>query len=67
MVNTMTNRFIPTSKNSTRYETEINYTKFIGFVHKMMALSMPGVFKKQVQTTIDRFKKYAEITQQTTI
>lgn len=67
MVNTMTNRFIATSENSTRYETEINYTKFIGFVPSMMALLMPGVFKKQVQTTIDRFKAFAEKSQQPTM
>lgn len=60
MVNTMTNRFSPLGDNKTRYEAEIHYTRFIGFIPKMMALLMPGIFKKQVQETLDRFKAFAE-------
>ncbi len=60
MVNTMTNRFSSLGENKTRYEAEIHYTKFIGFLPKMMALLLPGVFKKQVQQTIDNFKFFAE-------
>ncbi len=60
MVNTMTNRFSSIGENKTRYDAEIHYTKFVGFVPKMMALLMPGIFKKQVQKTIDNFKLFAE-------
>ncbi len=60
MVNTMKNRFIPVSENKTKYEVEIHYTKFIGFIPKMLALLVPGAFKKQVQDTVNRFKMFAE-------
>lgn len=60
MVNTMTNRFLPLGENRTRYEAEIHYTRFIGFIPKMMALLMPGIFRRQVQQTLDRFKVFAE-------
>jgi uncharacterized membrane protein len=60
MVNTMSSRFTPIKENKTRYDAEIVYTKFIGFMPKMMALLMPGIFKKQVQKTLDRFKAFAE-------
>ncbi|SRR5258706_14210976 len=60
MVNTMSNRFTPSGENKTKYDAEIEYTKFIGFIPKMMALLMPGIFKKQVQKTLDRFKVFAE-------
>jgi len=56
----MTNRFYPIGKNRTKYDAEIHYTKFIGFVPKIMALRMPGVFRRQVQQTIDKFKSFAE-------
>ena len=60
MVNTMSNRFVPIGPNQTRYEAEIEYTQFIGFVPKTMALLMPGVFKSQVQKQLDRFKVFVE-------
>ena len=37
MVNTMTNRFSRLELNKTKYEAEIEYTKMIGFIPKMMA------------------------------
>jgi hypothetical protein len=60
MVNTMVNRFIAIDPSRTRYESEINYTKFIGAIPKLMALLMPGVFKSQVQKRLDSFKHFAE-------
>jgi hypothetical protein len=56
----MANRFIVLDNSSTRYEAEIDYTKFIGIVPKLMALLMPGVFKKQVQKRLDSFKSFVE-------
>lgn len=60
MVNTMSNRFTVSGENKTKYEADIEYTRFIGLIPKMMALLMPGIFKKQVQKTLDRFKVFAE-------
>jgi uncharacterized membrane protein len=60
MVNTMKNRFTPLGAGQTRYDAEIEYTQIIGFVPRMMALLMPGVFRRQVQKRLDRFKTFAE-------
>jgi uncharacterized membrane protein len=60
MVNTMANRFSVSGENKTRFDAEIEYTKFTGFIPKIMALLMPSIFKKQVQKTLDRFKIFAE-------
>ena len=60
MVNTMTNRFTPMGENKTKWTVEIEYTKFIGFIPRMMAMLMPGIFKKQVQKWLDQFKVFAE-------
>ena len=60
MVNSMTNRFIAFDNLSTRYEAEIEYTKFIDIVPKLIALLMPRFFKKQVQKRLDSFKNFVE-------
>jgi uncharacterized membrane protein len=60
MVNTMTNRFYRLGENKTKYVAEIEYTRFIGFIPVMMALLMPGMFKKQVQKRLAQFKAFAE-------
>jgi len=60
MVNTMTTRFKEISTNKTLYEAEIEYTKLIGFVPKLMAFLMPGLFKKQTQKWLNQFKEFAE-------
>ncbi len=60
MVNTMTNRFYSPEQDRTIYEAEIHYTRFIGFIPKLMALLMPGLFMKQMQDTLDRFKSFVE-------
>lgn len=60
MINTMTNRFIVIDNSRTRYEARIEYTKFIGIIPKLMALLMPGVFKKQVQKRLNSFKDFVE-------
>ena len=60
MVNTMSNRFSSIDKNRTKWVVEIEYTKFIGFIPNLMALLMPGIFKKQVQKWLDQFKAFAE-------
>lgn len=60
MVNTMTNRFTSLGSNKTKWEAELEYTKLIGFVPKVMAWLFPGMFKKQTQKWLDQFKTFAE-------
>ena len=60
MNNTMRNTFSSPSENTTVWTTEIHYTEFNGFMVKLMAKLMPGMFKKQVQKWLNRFKEFAE-------
>ena len=60
MVNTLANRFISINENKTQYEAQVEYIKFIGFMPKLMALLMPGMFKRQTQKWVNRFKAFAE-------
>ena len=56
--NIVKNRFIPLSDNSTKYMTEHEF-QFKGFM-KIMAILMPGVFKKQSMKYLIAFKNFAE-------
>ncbi len=60
MVNSMKVRFESLSRDKTRYVCDIEYTRFNGFMPKMMAFLMPGMFKKQTQKWLDQFKSFAE-------
>ena len=60
MTNNMVNRFKELSHNKTRWDAEIEYTQLNGFMIKMMAFLMPGMFKKQTQKWLDQFKEFAE-------
>ncbi len=61
MENTMTSRFVEIEGGAaTRFECDVEYTKFNGFVPKLMGLFFRGVFRKQAQTWFDQFKAYAE-------
>lgn len=60
MVNTMQNRFTAVSENTTRWDAEIEYTEFRGFMPKLMAALFPGMFKKQTQKWLNQFKSFAE-------
>ena len=60
MVNTMTNRFVEVSPQVTRWDAEIHYLEFRGFVPKAMARVFPGMFRKQTQKWLDQFKVFAE-------
>ncbi|MEK6155032.1 SRPBCC family protein [Flavobacteriaceae bacterium 3-367] len=62
MDNSMECRFVSLSDSRTRYESEIEYTAFRGFVPRAMAFLFPGMFKKQVQKWLDNFKTFAEKT-----
>lgn len=60
MDNTMRNLFTPISENSTRYDAEVEYTAFRGFLPKLMAWLAPGMFKKQVDKQLIALKKLLE-------
>ncbi|NNF02301.1 MAG: hypothetical protein HKN22_06420 [Bacteroidia bacterium] len=56
----MQNLFEESSAQSCTWIANIEYTKMNGFVIKLMATLMPGMFKKQIQKWLDRFKSFAE-------
>jgi hypothetical protein len=60
MDNTMTNSFTELPDGKTRYTSGIGYIEFHGFMPKLMAFLMPGMFKKQSQKWVDQFKAFAE-------
>ena len=60
MVNDMTTRFTRIDSNNTKVETMVGYTKFNHIIPKIMALIMPGMFRKQSQKWLDQFKIFAE-------
>lgn len=60
MTNTMQVLFTSLDAQTTRYTSNIEYTKFNGFLPKLMAFLFPSMFKKQVQKWLDQFKTFAE-------
>lgn len=60
MANTMQNLFEEISSEKTRYTANIEYTRFTGFMPKLLAFLMPGMFKRQVQKWMNQFKAFAE-------
>lgn len=58
--NTMKSTFTALSENETRYDAEIDYTAFRGFVIKTMAFLFPSFFKKQVERWLQNFKRFVE-------
>jgi uncharacterized membrane protein len=60
MVNTMRNTFTEVNSSSTTWTADIEYSKFNGFLPKLMGLFMGGLFKKQTQKWLDQFKNFAE-------
>lgn len=60
MTNTMNSTFDAISENQTKFSAEIEYTHFNGFVIKVMAKLFPGMFKKQGDKWLQRFKAYVE-------
>ena len=60
MVNTMTNRLTSLDAKTTRWEAVLDYTKFNGFMPRLMAMLMPGMFKRQTQKWLDQFKVFSE-------
>ena len=62
MINTMKNKFISINDTRTRYEVDVEYTKFIGFLPSLMAMLRPRFFQRQTQKWLDQFKDFAEKT-----
>ena len=60
MDNTVTHRFTPLSPNSTRWTSEIEYTRFREWIPRLMANLFPGMFRKQTQKWLNNFKRFAE-------
>lgn len=60
MTNTMKNTFYVIDDNTTRYTVEIEYTKFVGFMPKLMAKLFPGIFKNGTKKMVEQFKQFAE-------
>ena len=56
--NEMKNSFIELSPNRTKWISHSEF-RFSGFM-KIVGFLMPGSFKKQSQTALDRFKAFAE-------
>jgi hypothetical protein len=59
MTNTMINRFVSV-EGGTRWDAEIEYTRFGSIMPRIMAWVMPGMFRKQTQKWLDQFKIFAE-------
>lgn len=60
MDNTMKCSFIALNDNQTRYETEVEYTEFRGFMPKMMAYLFPSVYRKHGEKWMKNFKVFVE-------
>ena len=60
MDNLQTTRFKPLGEEKTEYISIVEYTKFKGFMVKLMAKLFPSKFKAQSQKWMDQFKAFAE-------
>lgn len=60
MSNTQSSRFTALDENTTRYISEVEYTKFNGIMIKIMAKLFPGKFKQQSEKWMDNFKRFVE-------
>lgn len=47
-------------QNKTQYISEVEYTKFNGFIIKLMAKLFPNKFKAQSQKWMNQFKKFTK-------
>lgn len=60
MINTMLTKFKAINDNETKLICKIEYIKFRGFIINFIAKVFPGMFKKQVEKWLDKFKYYVE-------
>ena len=62
--NTMHTRFI-SQGSKTKIVTGVDYYLFEGFMIRMMAKLFPGMFRKQVEKFLERFKAFVETNRST--
>ena len=60
MTNTQSSKFESLSDAKTLYSSEVEYLKFNGFMPKLIAKLLPGLFKKQSEKWMKQFKEFAE-------
>ena len=60
MINNLISRFTPISDGKTLLTTHVGYFRSIVTMPKLMALLIPGMFRKQNQKWLDQFKTFAE-------
>lgn len=60
MDNTLNCRFVPIGDDSTRYEIEVEYTRFGGWMPRLMAFLFPKMFTKQGKEWMQNFKTFVE-------
>ena len=60
MVHEATNRFSKLKDDKTLIESEMNITKVVGFLPRMMMKLMAGAAKKYAQDQLNQFKVFAE-------
>ncbi|MDW3211795.1 MAG: SRPBCC family protein [Reichenbachiella sp.] len=60
MDNTMKCTFTPLGDNQTQYTSFIEYTRINWVMPRLMAILLPGVYKKPVKRWLENFKKFVE-------
>lgn len=60
MDNTMKCTFTKLNENSTRYESDIEYTRINWVMPRLMAILFPGMYKKPAQRWLNNFKELVE-------
>lgn len=60
MDNTMVCRFTPMDDGSTRYETEVEYTRINWVMPRLMAILFPSMYRKMGEKWMQNFKVFVE-------
>lgn len=60
MDNTMKCTFTALDEHTTRYETEVVYTRINWIMPRLMSILFPGMYKKPAQRWLNNFKTFAE-------
>ena len=60
MDNTMLCTFTALSKNRTRYETEVEYTRMSWIMPKLISILFPGMYRRQGEKWMKNFKEFVE-------
>lgn len=60
MDNTMKCTFTALDEKTTRYETEVVYTRINWVMPRLMAILFPGMYKKPARRWMNNFKTFAE-------